>query len=70
MKYRLGLDLGTNSIGWSVYSLDENNKPAIKIGHHILMYVESVDIKERLTKFRLDKNLTLEEKKIQKKISL
>jgi len=50
--------------------LDENNKPAIKIGHHILMYVESVDIKERLTKFRLDKNLTLEEKKIQKKISL
>ena len=27
MKYRLGLDLGTNSIGWSVYSLDENNKP-------------------------------------------
>lgn len=27
MKYRLGLDLGTNSIGWSIYSLDENNEP-------------------------------------------
>lgn len=27
MKYRLGLDLGTNSIGWAVYSLDENNEP-------------------------------------------
>ena len=27
MKYRLGLDLGTNSIGWSIYSLDEDNKP-------------------------------------------
>ena len=27
MKYRLGLDLGTNSIGWSVYSLDDENKP-------------------------------------------
>ena len=27
MKYRLGLDLGTNSIGWSVYSLDEDNSP-------------------------------------------
>ena len=27
MKYRLGLDLGTNSIGWSIYSLDEENKP-------------------------------------------
>lgn len=25
MKYRLGLDLGTNSIGWSVFSLDEEN---------------------------------------------
>lgn len=27
MKYRLGLDLGTNSIGWAVYSLDEDNEP-------------------------------------------
>ena len=27
MKYRLGLDLGTNSIGWSIYSLDAENKP-------------------------------------------
>lgn len=27
MKYRLGLDLGTNSIGWSIYSLDVENKP-------------------------------------------
>ena len=28
MKYRLGLDLGTNSIGWSVYSLTEENEIA------------------------------------------
>lgn len=27
MKYRLGLDLGTNSIGWAVYSLGEENEP-------------------------------------------
>lgn len=27
MNYRLGLDLGTNSIGWSVYSLDSNGEP-------------------------------------------
>ncbi|WP_294429415.1 type II CRISPR RNA-guided endonuclease Cas9 [uncultured Treponema sp.] len=27
MKYRLGLDLGTNSIGWAVYSLDNQNTP-------------------------------------------
>lgn len=26
MKYRLGLDLGTNSIGWSIFSLDDENK--------------------------------------------
>ena len=25
MKYRLGLDLGTNSIGWSIFSLDDEN---------------------------------------------
>ena len=25
-KWRLGLDLGTNSIGWSVFSLDDDNK--------------------------------------------
>ena len=24
-KWRLGLDLGTNSIGWSVFSLDNDN---------------------------------------------
>lgn len=27
MNWRLGLDLGTNSIGWSVFSLDENKEP-------------------------------------------
>ncbi len=27
MKYRLGLDLGTNSIGWAIYSLDTDNEP-------------------------------------------
>ena len=26
MKYRLGLDVGTNSLGWSVLQLDENTK--------------------------------------------
>ena len=25
-KWRLGLDLGTNSIGWSVFSLDADNE--------------------------------------------
>src|SRR5690606_36491654 len=25
--YRLGLDLGTNSIGWCLYDLDDNGRP-------------------------------------------
>ena len=28
MKYRLGLDLGTNSLGWAAVNLDEENKPS------------------------------------------
>ena len=27
MKTRLGLDIGTNSIGWCLLELDENNEP-------------------------------------------
>jgi len=27
MKLRLGLDIGTNSIGWALFNLDENNDP-------------------------------------------
>ncbi len=27
LKYRLGLDLGTNSIGWAMLGLNENNEP-------------------------------------------
>lgn len=27
MNYRLGLDLGTNSIGWCIVDLDENGAP-------------------------------------------
>ena len=28
MKYRLGLDLGTNSVGWAAIKLDESGKPS------------------------------------------
>jgi CRISPR/Cas system Type II protein with McrA/HNH and RuvC-like nuclease domain len=27
-RYVLGLDLGTNSLGWAALRLDENGKPA------------------------------------------
>ena len=37
MIYRLGLDMGTDSIGWAIISLDENNKPldVINMGSRI-----------------------------------
>ena len=27
MKYRLGIDLGTTSLGWAMLRLDEQNEP-------------------------------------------
>jgi len=37
VKYRLGLDLGTNSLGWCVYRLDQNDEPdkIIRMGSRI-----------------------------------
>jgi CRISPR-associated endonuclease Csn1 len=37
MKYRLGLDLGTNSLGWCVVALDDNDSPVriMRIGVRI-----------------------------------
>jgi len=39
MRYRLALDLGTNSIGWAVVLLDEQNPPQpvrlIRLGSRI-----------------------------------
>ena len=39
----------------------------MKIGHHLLMYVDNVNLAEKLTIFKLDKNITLEKKEMQKK---
>ena len=38
MKYTLGLDLGTNSIGWALVGIDEENNPAkiINMGSRII----------------------------------
>ncbi len=39
MKYRIGLDLGTNSIGWAILRLDDNQPPApvglVRLGSRI-----------------------------------
>ncbi|MBR2204308.1 MAG: type II CRISPR RNA-guided endonuclease Cas9 [Prevotella sp.] len=44
MKNILGLDLGTNSIGWALVSYDENSdaKPQIKIGSRIIPMSQDV----------------------------
>lgn len=44
MKNILGLDLGTNSIGWSMISIDEenDNTPAIKLGSRIIPMSQDV----------------------------
>lgn len=36
-KYRLGLDLGSTSVGWAAYALDEQDEPAelLRAGSHI-----------------------------------
>lgn len=37
IKYRLGLDLGTNSLGWCVYRLNENDEPTeiVRMGSRV-----------------------------------
>jgi len=37
LRYRLGLDLGTNSLGWAMLEIDENNQPfkVIRLGVRI-----------------------------------
>ena len=44
MKHILGLDLGTNSIGWAKISIDENNVvvPEIKLGSRIILMSQDV----------------------------
>ena len=36
-KYRLGLDLGSTSVGWAAYALDEQDEPVelLRAGSHI-----------------------------------
>lgn len=43
MKYRLGIDLGTTSLGWAMLRLGEQNEPyaVIRTGVRILITVET-----------------------------
>lgn len=46
-KYRLGLDLGTNSIGWCIYSLDVDNKPETLIDMGVRIFSDGRDPKTK-----------------------
>jgi len=46
-RYRLGLDLGTNSIGWCIYSLDGNNKPEALIDMGVRIFSDGRDPKTK-----------------------
>ena len=47
MKYRLGLDLGTNSIGWAVYSLDSENEPNDLVDMGVRIFSDGRDPKTK-----------------------
>ena len=47
MKYRLGLDLGTNSIGWAVYSLDTDNAPVELVDMGVRIFSDGRDPKTK-----------------------
>ncbi len=46
-KWRLGLDLGTNSIGWSVFSLDKNNNVQELIDMGVRIFSDGRDQKTK-----------------------
>ncbi len=47
MNYRLGLDLGTNSIGWAIYSLDNEKEPQNLIDMGVRIFSDGRDPKTK-----------------------
>ena len=45
MRYRLGLDLGTSSLGWAMLRLDENNQPCAVIKAGVRIFSDGRDPK-------------------------
>ncbi len=46
-KYRLGLDLGTNSIGWAAVSLDDNDEPCGVLGMGVRIFPDGRDAQSK-----------------------
>lgn len=49
-NYTLGIDMGTNSIGWAVVELDDNLQPCGLIACGTRIFQETVDAKSRIPK--------------------
>lgn len=47
MNYRLGLDLGTNSIGWAVYALDNKKEPCELVDMGVRIFSDGRDPKTK-----------------------
>jgi CRISPR-associated endonuclease Csn1 len=47
VKYRLGLDLGTNSLGWAAVSLDEENNPFKVLDMGVRIYPDGRNPKDK-----------------------
>lgn len=47
VKYRLGLDLGTNSIGWAVLRLNDENKPTAIIRAGVRIFSDGREAKTK-----------------------
>ena len=47
MNYRFGLDLGTNSIGWSVFSLDQESHPVSLVDMGVRIFSDGRDPKTK-----------------------
>ena len=46
-KYRLGLDLGTNSIGWCMLRLNKDNEPAAVIKSGVRIFHDGRNEKQK-----------------------
>ena len=47
MNWRLGLDLGTNSIGWSVFSIDKSKVPSELVDLGVRIFSDGRDPKSK-----------------------
>ena len=45
MKYKIGIDLGSTSLGWAVVKLDDNNNPSDLLDMGVRIFPDGRDVK-------------------------